>query len=282
MFIKISRSEKGNNTGSVRDLANYLEKENKDKPIEEREYFFTQDRKDVLAEEVIEAIDKNKAKLHKKDGKFYLITLNPSQKELEHIGNNPEKLKAYTREVMDKYARNFDRGITGQDLLYFAKVEYKRHYKGFEKEVKAGKAKKGERKPGLQTHIHVIVSRKDRYNQRQFSPLTHHINTQKGFVKGGFDRARFFHQAEIAFDKAFGYQREAHETFRYQNTLKNGTAKEKYLLELSMKEANKLKVKGPKLAKVLQGIGRTNQSGQGIDPDLIREESKKQKGREMG
>ena len=70
--------------------------------------------------------------------------------------------------------------------------------------------------------------------------------------------------------------------FNTKTPSKTEPQREKYLLELNMKEAKKLKVKGPKLAKVLQGIGRTNQSGQGIDPDLIREESKKQKGQEMG
>lgn len=281
MFIKISRSEKGNNTGSVADLAKYLEKENKDKPIEKRSYFFTQTQDKVLVGDVIKAIDENKRKLHSKDGKFFMITLNPSQKELAHIGNDPEKLKAYTREVMDAYARNFNREITGEDLLYFAKIEYHRTIKGNEPEVKEGRVKQGDLKPGLQTHVHIIVSRKDRYNERQFSPLTHHVNTKKGFVKGGFDRARFFHESEKIFDKVFSYQREANETFQYQNLMKNGNVKDKYLLEITVKEAQKRKIKGPKLAKLLQGIGRNSQSGQTIDPDLLKEETKKKKGLEL-
>lgn len=232
MNINISRSEKGQNTGSVRDLAYYLEKENQEKASHEKERFFSQDEDGITAEEVIEAIDSNKKGLKHRDGKFYLINISPSWKELEHIGNDPEKLKAFTREAMDAYARNFKRGIRGDDLLYFAKIEHHRKYKGFDQEVKNGLAKQGELKPGNQTHIHVIVSRKDREGKRQFSPLSNHRGTQKGPVRGGFDRKAFYTAVEQTFDRTTAYDRPLQETFEYRNAMRYGNAKRK----IEMKE----------------------------------------------
>ncbi len=73
-------------------------------------------------------------------------------------------MKRLTRECMDEYARNFYREKirSGDDLVWYGRVETERHYKGDDPEVKAGKAKAGERKPGLQLHVHIIVSRMDR------------------------------------------------------------------------------------------------------------------------
>ncbi|WP_439558354.1 DUF5712 family protein, partial [Dyadobacter sp.] len=52
-------------------------------------------------------MDQNVAKLKKIEAKFYLINISPSGKELDHIGNDPQKLKAFAREVMKEYAGNF-------------------------------------------------------------------------------------------------------------------------------------------------------------------------------
>ena len=61
-------------------------------------------------------------------------------------------MKRLTRECMDEYARNFYREKirSGDDLVWYGRVETERHYKGDDPEVEAGKAKAGERKPGLQ------------------------------------------------------------------------------------------------------------------------------------
>lgn len=264
MYINITRSEKGSNTGSVRDLAYYLEKENQEKPAHEKNQFFSQDRDDISTQEVISALDSNNKGLKNRDGKFYLINISPSQKELDHIGNDPEKLKSFTREVMDAYARNFQRDITGKDLLYFAKIEHQRHFKGYDKAVKDGLVKQGEQKPGNQTHIHVIVSRKDREQKRQFSPLSNHRKTQKGPVRGGFDRKAFYTAVEEAFDRETGYKRSLQETFQYRNTMKYGNAKEKAAmrerveLELSKRQALH------QIPQSLQAIGSILRAGRHV------------------
>ena len=225
MNIKIVASESGSNTGSSKRVVNYLEKENKGKAPSEKEWFFSHERDRVGLREVIESLDANKKKLSKKDAKFFMVNISPSQKELEWIGNDPEKLRAYTREVMDQYAKNFGKGLKGEDLLYYAKIEQHRYYKGTDPEVRRGKLKQGEKKPGLQTHIHVLVSRKDKANRLKLSPLSHHRNTQKGPVKGGFDRERFVQRAEEGFDQLFGYVRGKEETFSHLNEKKNGRKK---------------------------------------------------------
>lgn len=279
MNINITGSAKGSNKGSVAQLARYLEKENRqrrenphtgsvkalahylekeNRQSERKEWFFSQERNHVSEKEVVRAMDNNKFKLKRKDAKFYLINISPSQKELEFIGNDPEKLKAYTRSVMDGYAKNFNRGIRGKDLLYFAKIEYQRHYKGFDREVKEGLVKQGDPKPGLQTHIHVIVSRKDRYNERQFSPLSKHQHTKSGPVQGGFPRKAFYIDAEKRFDEMFGYPRTLQETFHYRHTMKYGTLKEKAALlkELQQQDHKAERTGSPKMGRLLKAMGR--------------------------
>jgi len=66
-------------------------------------------------------------------------------------------------------------------------------------------------KDGNQSHIHIIVSRKDASNSVSLSPGSKYkasevvINGKT--VKRGFDRDAFFSKAEQTFDKTFGYQR---------------------------------------------------------------------------
>src|SRR5690606_20947669 len=75
-------------------------------------------------------IDGNTAKLNRKDPKFYSLVVSPSQRELKHIGNDPEKLKQYTREVMKAYAASFHRDwkVTVGDIKYYAKLERERTF----------------------------------------------------------------------------------------------------------------------------------------------------------
>jgi len=70
------------------------------------------------------------------------------------------------------------------------------------------------------THGHLIVSRKDQSNKKKLSPLTNHKNTQKGAIKGGFDRTNLFRQTEKGFDRLFSYDRKLSESFEYYNTMK--------------------------------------------------------------
>ncbi|MEO1218480.1 MAG: DUF5712 family protein [Bacteroidota bacterium] len=213
MNIKISKAEKGSNTGSSAKLARYLDKENKGKDIKDRRNFFSHSRDRVGLQEAVRRLDANKKNLGHKDAKFFLINISPSQKELEHIGNDEKKLMAYTRSVMDAYAKNFNKGLKGKDLMYFAKIEQSRSYHGNDKDVLEGRAKQGDKKPGLQTHIHVIVSRKDVANKIKLSPLSKHRASKRGAVRGGFDREAFVERAEKIWDKEMKYERKPSESF---------------------------------------------------------------------
>lgn len=139
-------------------------------------------------------MDNNHRTLKRNDDKFYMLTINPSGEEQQHLiekvtgektGEFPElspeqqkevlaEMKRLTRECMDEYACNFYREKirSGDDLVWYGRVETERHYKGDDPEVKAGKAKAGERKPGLQLHVHIIVSRMDRSQTVSLSPLS--------------------------------------------------------------------------------------------------------------
>ncbi len=51
---------------------------------------------------------------------------------------------------------------------------------------------------------------------------TNHRSTEKGAIKGGFDRKGFVSGIEARFDKWAGYSREMKESFAYCNAIKNG------------------------------------------------------------
>ncbi|MEO2071125.1 MAG: MobB family relaxase [Zunongwangia sp.] len=73
-------------------------------------------------------------------------------------------------------------------------------------------------KAGNQSHIHIIVSRKDVSNTFSLSPGSKHkaseVEMHGKKVKRGFDRDGFFQRAEKTFDKTFGYQRNFAETYK--------------------------------------------------------------------
>lgn len=76
----------------------------------------------------------------------------------------------------------------------------------------------GMRKEGSQSHIHIIVSRKDASNRFSLSPGSKYkasnVELNGKNVKRGFDRNGFFEKAEKTFDKTFGYRRNFAETYR--------------------------------------------------------------------
>ena len=65
---------------------------------------------------MIKEIDANTAKLKTTEPRYYSLTINPSQRELMHIQNDPEKLKVYTRELMKDYAASFNREINRRPI----------------------------------------------------------------------------------------------------------------------------------------------------------------------
>mgnify|MGYP000515970252 CR=1 FL=1 len=76
----------------------------------------------------------------------------------------------------------------------------------------------GMKKDGNQSHIHIIVSRKDASNSISLSPGSKHkaseVEMHGKNVKRGFDRDKFFEKAEKTFDKTFGYKRNFAETYK--------------------------------------------------------------------
>lgn len=179
MIIKIIRPNvDGNatfsNNGSCGALVNYLSKEDKDRG-DDMEYFFDHDRDNVFSNEVVNTIDSYRKGLGRNDTKFYSLVIAPTSEETSKMKDPTRELREFTRECMDAYAKNFkgkngDRKLEGKDIVYFAKIEYNRYYKGSDDEVKRGDAKQGDTKPGGNMHVHVVVSRKDKSNRYKISP----------------------------------------------------------------------------------------------------------------
>ncbi|GAC1314716.1 MAG: hypothetical protein NVSMB24_39660 [Mucilaginibacter sp.] len=258
MHVNITKTETGNNKGSSSQLVAYLEKENR---LAERldkdyhpEYWFNHYSQTIQPYEVRQGIDNNVAKLSKDDAKFFLINISPSARELvylkERFGEDGARqhLKNFANQVMDAYAKNFKRtGIDGNSgLVYFGKLENSRYYTYKDLEVRKGLAKKGDRKPGEQMHVQIIVSRKDASNSIKLSPLNNSkgANAEHSQKVGQFDRVAFKQATEGLFDRMFGYEREIKESFKYANTLKHGfyeqkqEVKERQRVELASKFIN--------------------------------------------
>ena len=271
MYITITPQKLGDNySQSVADFVSYLEKENEGKSQEGMEHFFNQYGEEISSKEVIHDIDKNTSKLKKIEPKFYSITVSPSQYELKKLQNHSESLKAYTREIMNDYAKAFNREIDGKpiavnDIKYYAKIEHERIYKGTDKsimenapyhgkivrlkneiqQIESGKLlgnieeklkkikqlekeapnkvngqmiRQGMKKEGSQSHIHIIVSRKDATNKYSLSPGSKYkaseVEMNGKIVKRGFDRDQFFSNSEKRFDELFKYKRNYVETYK--------------------------------------------------------------------
>ncbi|SHG54335.1 MobB family relaxase [Winogradskyella jejuensis] len=76
----------------------------------------------------------------------------------------------------------------------------------------------GMKKAGDQSHIHIIVSRKDMSNSVSLSPGSKYkaseVIMNGKMVKRGFDRDSFFAKAEQTFDITFGYKRNYAESYK--------------------------------------------------------------------
>ena len=224
MHIDLALSSNGtyNNTGSSRQLANYLEHEDLER-MEKGIYtegFFNLTDDNIYKSKVIKDIDSNIGQLLKTDAKFYAIHVSPSEKELRTMGNTEqeqaETMKLYIREVfIPEYAKNFNKELSASDIKFYGKIHFDRSRSDNE----------------LNMHCHLIVSRKDQANKKKLSPLTNHKNTKNGIIKGGFDRVNLFRQVEQGFDKLFGYDRKLSESFEYANTMKNGSIDEKLKMQ---------------------------------------------------
>lgn len=262
----------------------------------DKTYFFNQNDDNIKPYQVIKEIDGNTAKLKLKEPKYYSLTISPSQYEIKHIQNNPEKLKAFVREAIKEYAGSFNREINGRpvnvdDIKYFAKIEQERTYKGYDLAVRENKpfsnqilhlkneirkVERGEgfgnirqleteiqklvreapykiqgkliepgmKKDGLQSHIHIIVSRKDASNTYSLSPGSKYkaseVVMHGKIVKRGFERDGFFQKSEKAFDKMFQYNRNYVESYAARKLLSKNP--KQYFLSLKSLGMNEKKI----------------------------------------
>ncbi len=160
------------NKGSALRLVNYMEHEALEQGESGR--YFNKDRDGIDKEQVVLSIDLNVKGLGKEDSKFYSLIISPSASELAHIGSDEGKLKEYTRKVMENYAANFNlpggQQLQSKDLIWYGIIHREREYSGTDAQVKEGKARSGERKQGDQTHIHIIVSRRDTQQKISLTP----------------------------------------------------------------------------------------------------------------
>ena len=161
------------NKGTSTFLVVYLQHEAKEKG--ESLTFFNEEEPAVAPADVQQRIDYNVKGLREKESKFIALVLSPSPEELQHIGNDPEKLKDFTVSAMQNYAETFNlkngKTISSKDLLWFATIHHNRTYKGTDPEVKDGLKRSGELKEGLNMHVHVIVSKRDRAQKITLSPF---------------------------------------------------------------------------------------------------------------
>jgi len=249
MFINITDSEVSNNKGSSGELVHYLDKEERLFKNVMPEHWFNGTGNEIPSYLVKSSLDSNIAKLCKNEAKFYLVNISPSQKEISHLKGlygkaAGEKLKEYAVKLMDEYARNFKRDSirSNKDLMWFAKLESHRYYNYKDQEVKSGRRKAGEIKPGDQMHVQVIVSRKDITNKMKLSPRNNSNGKNAAHSKkmGEFNRVAFKSSGEKLFDQIFGFDRKLEETFRYANVQKSGNLQQKVEVLAEQKIGNTL------------------------------------------
>jgi len=225
------------NKGSCNRFIEYLSKEDKSAGLF-KEYFFNHKNEMICDYEVVSAIDNNCKAIGKEEVKFYTGSINFSEPELLYLKNDNVKIRNYSIKVFEEYANNYNKALSIDDINWFAKIESNRYYKGDDNEVIEGKVKQGEIKPGNNIHVHFIIGRKSVNGKQKLSPLTNHIATEKGPVKGGFNRDKFKENTEKLFDNMFSYLRPMDESYEYNKINKKGTVEQKYTGYLNLAELN--------------------------------------------
>lgn len=96
------------NAGSCVKLAHYLDKESGS-----GKFFFSQNQDSVPLTEVIQKIDNNKKTLKNNQDKFYMLSYNPSQREIAHLikevtgKDNVVALSSLTDKEIEKVVSEF-------------------------------------------------------------------------------------------------------------------------------------------------------------------------------
>lgn len=99
----------------------------------------------------------------------------------------------------------------------------------------------GMAKEGLQTHVHIIVSRKDASNSYSLSPGSKYRSSEVmmhgKLVKRGFERDEFYGKAEKTFDRMFAYNRNYVESYQARKIFQRDPQKYySHLNELSLSQ----------------------------------------------
>ena len=122
---------------------------------------------------------------------------------------------------MKQDIRSIERGERAGNIKKLKK-EIQRLEKEAPHQLDGKRIVRGMAKPGPQSHIHIIVSRKDASNRYSLSPGSKHkaskVEMHGKIVKRGFDRDTFVKNAEKSFDKMFGYKRNYVETYKARKT----------------------------------------------------------------
>ena len=265
-------SPAGNNTGSSKGLANYLDKE-------QANGWFDHEKDAIKSEEVVQQIDQNgKGQLGKDDWKFVEVEYNPSHKEQQKMVETAtgkkdvnslgelnarereavkDEFRQYVRAAQDSQAKNYNRENInkGADLKYYAKIETQRKYKGTDEAVQSGKVKQGDLKKGLNMHAHIIQSRKAADRKTKLSPLSQHRKqSHKNKIQQGFDRNKFAKQIEKDFDKKFSYSRDVKETLEYKKANKSND----YNLKQELMDKHNERNENPEMNEAQQRDAREN------------------------
>lgn len=102
----------------------------------------------------------------------------------------------------------------------------------------------GMKKEGSQSHIHIIVSRKDASNSYSLSPGSKYkaseVKMHGKMVKRGFERDRFIQNSEKAFDRLFQYNRNYVESYAAKKMLTKDP--KQYFLSLGKLGINEKKI----------------------------------------
>ncbi|MDC6367309.1 MULTISPECIES: MobB family relaxase [Flavobacteriaceae] len=166
-------------------------------------------------------------------------------REIDGKPINVDDIKYYAKVERQRTFKGTDKEIRENQPFATQILELKQQIRGIESGGKSGNVKllnkeiqrlekeaphqldgkrivRGMAKPGHQSHVHIIVSRKDASNRFSLSPGSKHkaseVEMHGKTVKRGFDRDAFIKNSEKTFDDLFKYRRNYVETYVARKT----------------------------------------------------------------